>query len=427
MKIKKASKVTGIIYSPGDKSISHRVALISALSNGENIIENFLISDDTLRTLACLGELGVDIELSEKLKIKGRGFKNFQKPNSTLYAGNSGTTIRLLSGILAGQNFNSEITGDDSLRRRPMMRIIKPLRMMGAKIEATENGTAPLKIYAVENLNSIEYELEIPSAQVKSCIIFAGLHAEGKTKIIEKIQTRDHTERLLGLKVSSENGKKIIEVEPGIKIENKYYLIPGDISSSAFFIVAASIIPNSHIVVKNVSLNPTRTGFIDVLRKMGATIEFENVREVANEQIGDVIVKSGKEINVRNSTLSGDLIPNIIDEIPILAIAGTVAEGVFEVRDAGDLRNKESDRIRAIVTNLRNMGIDVEEYDDGFSFEGGRKLKGTLIQTFNDHRIAMAFSIAGLIAEGETVIDDPECVKISFPNFYEILKNIIQS
>ena len=239
MKIKKASKVTGIIHSPGDKSISHRVALISALSNGENIIENFLISDDTLRTLACLEELGVDIELSEKLKIKGRGFKNFQKPNSTLYAGNSGTTIRLLSGILAGQNFNSEITGDDSLRRRPMMRIIKPLRMMGAKIEATGNGTAPLKIYAVENLNSIEYELEIPSAQVKSCIIFAGLHAEGKTKIIEKIQTRDHTERLLGLKVSSENGKKIIEVEPGIKIENKYYLIPGDISSSAFFIVAA--------------------------------------------------------------------------------------------------------------------------------------------------------------------------------------------
>ena len=424
MKIKKASKVTGIIHSPGDKSISHRVALISALSNGENIIENFLISDDTLRTLACLEELGVDIELSEKLKIKGRGFKNFQKPNSTLYAGNSGTTIRLLSGILAGQNFNSEITGDDSLRRRPMMRIIKPLRMMVAKIEATGNGTAPLKIYAVENLNSIEYELEIPSAQVKSCIIFAGLHAEGKTKIIEKIQTRDHTERLLGLKVSSENGKKIIEVEPGIKIENKYYLIPGDISSSAFFIVAASIIPNSYVVVKNVSLNPTRTGFIDVLRKMGAVIELENVREVANEQLGDVIVKSGKEINLKNLTLSGDLIPSIIDEIPVLAIAGTVAEGVFEVRDAGDLRNKESDRIKAIVSNLRNMGVDVEEYDDGFSFEGRKKLKGTLIQTFNDHRIAMAFSIAGLIAEGETVIDDPECVKISFPNFYEILKNI---
>ncbi|MFN3135254.1 MAG: 3-phosphoshikimate 1-carboxyvinyltransferase [Candidatus Kryptonium sp.] len=425
MKIKKASKVTGIIYSPGDKSISHRVALISALSNGENIIENFLISDDTLRTLDCLRKLGVEIETSEKLKIKGRGFKNFQKPNSTLYAGNSGTTIRLLSGILAGQNFNSKITGDESLCRRPMMRIVKPLRMMGAKIEATENGTAPLKFYAVKNLNSIEYELEIPSAQVKSCIIFAGLHAEGKTKIIEKIQTRDHTERLLGLKVSTENGKKIIEVEPEIKIENKYYLIPGDISSAAFFIVSASIIPNSHIVVKNVSLNPTRTAFIDVLREMGAMIDFENVREVANEQIGDVVVKSGKEINLKNLTLSGDLIPSIIDEIPILAIAGTAAEGIFEVRDAGDLRNKESDRIKAIVNNLRNMGVDVEEYSDGFSFEGRQKLKGTLIQTFNDHRIAMAFSIAGLIAEGETVIDNPECVKISFPNFYKILKNIL--
>lgn len=425
MKIKRANKLEGVIYPPGDKSISHRVALISALSNGENIIENFLISDDTLRTLDCLRELGVEIETSEKLKIKGRGVKNFRKPNSTLYAGNSGTTIRLLSGILAGQNFNSEITGDESLCRRPMMRIVKPLRMMGAKIEATENGTAPLKFYAVKNLNSIEYELEIPSAQVKSCIIFAGLHAEGKTKIIEKIQTRDHTERLLGLKVSTEDGKKIIEVEPEIKIENKYYLIPGDISSSAFFIVAASIIPNSHIVVKNVSLNPTRTGFIDVLRKMGAIIEFENVREIANEQIGDVIVRSGKEINLKNLTLSGDLIPNIIDEIPILAIAGTVAEGIFEVRDAGDLRNKESDRIKAIVNNLRNMGVDVEEYNDGFSFEGRQELKGALIRTFDDHRIAMAFSIAGLIAEGETVIDNPECVKISFPNFYEILENIL--
>lgn len=424
MKIEKSTKLKGIIYPPGDKSISHRVALISSLSEGENIIENFLIADDTLSTLNCLKKLGVEIELLKKLKIKGKGFKNFSQPGTTLDAGNSGTTIRLLAGILAGQKFDSEITGDESLRRRPMMRIVKPLRMMGAKIETTENGTAPLKIFGVENLNPIEYELEIPSAQVKSCLIFAGLHSEGKTKIIEKIKTRDHTERLLGLKITYENGKKIIEVEGGTKINSNYYFVPNDISSAAFFIVAGSIIPNSHLIIKDVGLNPTRTGFIDVLKKMGAKIEIENIREIANEPIGDVIVKSDDEINLKNLTLSGDIIPNIIDEIPILAIAGTVAQGEFKVRDALDLRNKESDRIKAIVKNLRKMGIDVEEYEDGFSFEGGKKLKGAFIETFNDHRIAMAFSIAGLIAEGETVIDNPDCVKISFPNFYEVLKNI---
>ncbi len=424
MKIEKTTKVAGIIYPPGDKSISHRVALISALSNGENTIENFLLADDTLNTLNCLKKLGVEIEISKSLKIKGKGFKNFLKPESTLDAGNSGTTIRLLAGILAGQNFDSQITGDESLRKRPMMRIVKPLRMMGAKIETTENGTAPLKIFGVENLNPIEYELEIPSAQVKSCLIFAGLHAEGKTRMIEKVKTRDHTERLLNLKTSYENGKKIIEVEGQTKIEPRYYFIPNDISSSAFFIALASIVPNSHLVIKDVGLNPTRTAFIDVLKKMGAEIQIENLREIANEPIGDIIVKSGKEISLKNLTLSGDIIPSIIDEIPILAIVATVAEGKFEVRDASDLRNKESDRIKSIVKNLQKMGIEVEEYQDGFAFEGGEKLKGTLIETFNDHRIAMAFSIAGLIAEGETVIDKPECVKISFPNFYEILKNI---
>ncbi len=424
MRIEKSTKLYGIIYPPGDKSISHRVALISSLSEGENIIENFLIADDTLSTLNCLKKLGVEIELSKKLKIKGKGFKNFSQPESTLDAGNSGTTIRLLAGILVGQKFDSEITGDESLRRRPMMRIVKPLKMMGAKIEATENGTAPLKIFGVEKLNPIEYELEIPSAQVKSCLILAGLHSEGKSKIIEKIETRDHTERLLGLKISYENGKKIIEVEGGAKINSNYYFIPNDISSSAFFIVAGSIIPNSYLIIKDVGLNPTRIGFINILKKMGAKIEIENLREIANEPIGDIIVKSDSEINLQNLTLSGDIIPNIIDEIPILAIAGTVAQGEFKVQDASDLRSKESDRIKAIVKNLRKMGIDVEEYEDGFSFEGGKKLKGAFIETFNDHRIAMAFSIAGLIADGETVIDNPDCVKVSFPNFYEILKNI---
>ncbi len=424
MKIEKSTKLNGVIYPPGDKSISHRVALISSLSEGENIIENFLIADDTLSTLNCLKKLGVEIEFSKKLKIKGKGLKNFSQPETTLDAGNSGTTIRLIAGILAGQKFDSEITGDESLRRRPMMRIVKPLKMMGAKIETTESGTAPLKIFGVEKLNPIEYELEIPSAQVKSCLIFAGLHSEGKSKIIEKIETRDHTERLFGLKISYENGKKIIEVEGGVKIDSNYYFIPNDISSAAFFIVAGSIIPNSHLIIKDVGLNPTRIGSINVLKKMGAKIEIENLREIANEPIGDVIVKSDSEINLQNLTLSGDIIPNIIDEIPILAIAGTVAQGEFKVRDASDLRNKESDRIKAIVKNLRKMGIDVEEYEDGFSFEGRKKLKGAFIETFNDHRIAMAFSIAGLIADGETIIDNPDCVKISFPNFYEIFKNI---
>jgi len=424
MKLSKVKKLKGVIYPPGDKSISHRVALISALSTGENLIENFLIADDTLSTLNCLKNLGVEIELSDKLRIKGKGLKGLKKPGSVLNAGNSGTTIRLLSGILAGQNFDSEITGDDSLRRRPMMRIVKPLRMMGAKIEASVDGTPPLKIFGVEKLNPIEYELEIPSAQVKSCLIFAGLYTDGKTKIIEKIPTRDHTERLLGLKTYLEDSKKIIEVDGGQKIEAKNYFVPNDISSSAFFIVAGSIIPESTLVIKNVGLNPTRTGFIDVLKRMGANIEVENLREIANELVGDVIVRSGKDIELKNLTLSGDIIPNIIDEIPILAVAGAVAHGKFEVRDAVDLRNKESDRIKAIVVNLRKMGIDVEEYEDGFAFEGVKKLKGALIETFNDHRIAMAFSIAGLIADGETIIDNPNCVTISFPGFYDVLKNL---
>ncbi len=424
MKLSKVKKLNGIVYPPGDKSISHRVALISALSTGENLIENFLIADDTLRTLNCLKNLGVEAELSDKLRIKGKGLKGLKKPSSVLDAGNSGTTIRLLSGILAGQNFDSEITGDDSLRRRPMMRIVKPLKMMGARIEASENGTPPLKIFGVGKLNPIEYELEIPSAQVKSCLIFAGLYADGKTRIIERIPTRDHTERLLGLKTFVEDGKKIIEVDGEQKIEAKHYFVPNDISSAAFFIVAGSIVPNSNLIIKNVGLNPTRTGFIDVLKKMGANIEIENLREIANELVGDVIVRAGKEVELKNLTLSGDIIPNIIDEIPILAIASVVAKGKFEVRDALDLRNKESDRIKAIVVNLRKMGVDVEEYEDGFAFEGGRKLKGDLIETFNDHRIAMAFSIAGLIADGETIIDKPDCVAISFPNFYDVLKNL---
>jgi 3-phosphoshikimate 1-carboxyvinyltransferase len=425
MKITKVNKIKGIVYPPGDKSISHRVALISALSDGENTIENFLFADDTNKTLECLQKLGVEVEIGGKLKIKGKGIKNFSSPHSILDAGNSGTTIRLLAGILAGQKFNSEITGDDSLRKRPMRRIVKPLQMMGAKIEPTEEGTAPLKIYGVDNLNPIEYELEIPSAQVKSCLIFAGLHASGKTKIIEKIPTRDHTERLLGLKARFENGKKVIEVEGGRKIEPANYLIPNDISSAAFFIVAGAIIPNSNIRIKNVTLNPTRTAFIEILRQMGADIETENVKEVMGEPIGDVIVKSKKEVNLKNLTLLGDVIPGIIDEIPILSIAGAIGEGKFEVRDALELRKKESDRIKAIVENLRAMGVDVEEYEDGFAFEGKNRLKGALIKTFNDHRIAMAFSIAGLIAEGETVIDNPDCVKISFPSFFKILSSVV--
>lgn len=428
--ITKAKSLRGELSVPADKSITHRAVMIGSIAEGLTETLNFSEAGDPKSTLSCIEALGVETKLSKspdsanayQLQIRGKGLRGLSKSNSPLDAGNSGTTIRLLTGILAAQQFDSTITGDKSLCRRPMDRIIEPLSKMGAKIHGTALQTPPLTIQSVKKLHPIDYELPLPSAQVKSSILLAGLYAEGKTRVVESISTRDHTERMLGLNILHENGKKIIEVEGGKAIEPKRFIIPGDISAAAFFIVAALFVPNSELYLKNIGLNPTRTAVLDILEGMGAHIEISHTREICGELMGDLTVKSSE---LRNVPLKGEIIPKIIDEIPIIAVAGTQAKGVFELRDAGDLRNKESDRIASIAFNLRALGVEVQEYKDGFTFEGERNLrcKGPL-EGFDDHRITMAFGIAGLITEGATEILNAESVSTSFPNFWETLAKI---
>jgi 3-phosphoshikimate 1-carboxyvinyltransferase len=417
-----ANDLRGEVQIPGDKSISHRALMIGAISEGVTEILNCSPAGDPMSTLECLQALGANIEVkSDAITIHGKGLRGLQVPSTVLDAGNSGTTMRLLTGILAGQRFNSEITGDKYLVQRPMKRIIDPLTEMGAQVIGTYKFTAPLKIFGVEKLKAIRYELPLPSAQVKSAVLFAGLYADGVTQVVEPVTSRDHTERMLGLNVHKENGTSVVEIEGGRKLEGKKIVVPGDISASAFFMVAASIVPYSELVIRNVGLNPTRAGVIDVLRRMGANIEITNCQDYG-EPFGDVIVKTAP---LKGIILRGEVIPNIIDEIPILAVAGAVCEGTFEVRGAYDLRNKETDRISAICENLSALGLDVEEFDDGFAFEGNRtKLVGTELNSFGDHRIAMAFSIAGLVASGTTTIIDADCANISFPGFWNVLNRI---
>jgi 3-phosphoshikimate 1-carboxyvinyltransferase len=368
-------------------------------------------------------ELGVEFSGNhDVVVVQGRGLRGLQPPARLLDAGNSGTTIRLLTGILVGQRFPSKITGDESLRRRPMQRLIHPLRLMGADLESSNRGTAPLRIKPVKTLQPIVYHMPVASAQVKSAILLAGLYAEGKTIVVELTGTRDHTERMLDLHVREQEGTRVVEVEGEMKIEGKEYFVPGDISSAAFLIAAALLVPHSEVVIKNVGLNPTRTAVLDVFRQMGGSIAIENRRDRAGEPIGDLRaitseLKTGFELN-------GARVAAVIDEIPILAVTAAFANGVFCVRDAQELRAKESDRIKAIVTNLRALGVEVEEYDDGFAFEGGKALHGANIDSVGDHRIAMAFAVAGLNVKGETTIQNAECTDISFPRFWEILSRL---
>lgn len=420
-----AKQLHGEISVPGDKSISHRAVMIGALSEGTTEISGFLGAADPLSTLSCINSLGIDHAFdSEKLLIHGKGLFGLQKSAATLDAGNSGTTIRLLSGILAGQKFSTTITGDQYLVKRPMKRIIDPLTKMGARISATESLTAPLTIDGKHPLTAIDYELPIASAQVKSAVLFAGLYADGITRVIEKEPSRDHTERMLGLHSEQLNGRSIISVTGGKKLTAHHFAVPGDPSSAAFFIVAGLIVPSSHIVIRNVGLNSTRVGFLSVLHQMNANIHIENERTIGGEVIGDVVVRSSELTS--NITLEGNIIPNIIDEIPILSIAAVFSSGTFTVRNAGDLRNKETDRIAALCSNLRNMGLSVDEYDDGFAFESKNKLVAHTFNSFDDHRIAMAFGIASLALNGESKILNAECVSISFPAFWEIIQSLQQ-
>ena len=370
-------------------------------------------------TRSCIQQLGIQMEEhTDTLVLHGNGRQGLHEPGSPLDAGNSGTTMRLLSGILAGQKFHSVLTGDSSLCQRPMKRIIDPLRKMGACIIGTEINTAPLVIDPVDHLQSIQYTLPVPSAQVKSALLFAGLFADGLTTVIEYSKTRDHTERMLGLKSETSNGRTVVEVHSAMKIEGKKFFVPGDMSAAAFFLSAGLLVPASHLRIQRVGLNPTRRRILDILKAMGGTISIENEQTIEGEPIGDLVVQYSELKS--NLELHGAEVIDLIDEIPILSVTALFAEGTFCVRDARELRAKETDRIAALVHNLRLLGCDVEEYEDGFAFEGKNKYSGTLIPSYGDHRIAMAFGVAGLKIPSLT-IEHAECADISFPGFWQQL------
>jgi len=408
MKIKGIKKLTGEIRVPGDKSISHRAVIFGALSKGETIVNNILLSEDTLKTIKCFEEMGIKFDIdknSNRVKINGNGLYGLREPKKPLDCGNSGTTMRLLSGVLVGQKFKSTLVGDSSLSKRPMDRIIIPLSKMGGKIKGIDNKFPPLEIEPTDKLKGIVYELPVASAQVKSAILLASIYSNEESKVIEKIITRDHTERMLEyFKKSNFNGTELY--------------IPGDISSAAFFIVAATIIKDSQIVLKDVGVNETRTGIIDVLRQMGARIEVKNLRLVNNEPMGDIYVSHAplKGINVNR-----EIMGRIIDEIPILAVAAAFAEGTTVIRGAEELKYKESNRIEAIANELRKMSVDITPLSDGLIVNGGKRLTTAELYSHKDHRIAMALSIAALATEGESEVIDSQWVNISYPDFYNII------
>ena len=440
-KVSKSNKpLKGQITIPSDKSISHRAMMFSSLATGISRIENFSKGADCLSTLEVFKQLGVEAKFEDEKTLIIDSSKGICEPNKDLYCGNSGTTMRLMSGILAGQNFDSTLTGDESLSKRPMARVINPLEMMGAKIEANNQAkrhpelvsgshqqsiltTAPLKIFG-QNLHGIDYVSALASAQVKSCVLLAGLFAEGKTKFTEPHLSRNHTERMLeylGAKITADNCSVTIEKS---ELTPKTITIAGDISSAAFFIVAGLIVPNSEIILKNVGLNPTRTGILDVIEKMGAQVEILDKKLVSNEEVGDLKITYSP---LKACTIAGDIIPRLIDELPVIAVLATQAEGKTVVKDASDLRNKESDRIKAVVSELKKLGAKIEETPDGFTIEGKTKLQGGVeVETYHDHRLAMSLYVAGLICESPITINGFEWVNISFPEFENLMDKLTE-
>lgn len=419
--IKPARALEGIITVPGDKSISHRALILAAMADGESSIYGLSDARDVASTRRCLQDLGIKISVTKKrVIVHGKGKYGFQKAKKILDAGNSGTSIRLLSGVVAAQPFVTTITGDESLRLRPMRRIIEPLEQMGAQIES-DGYKAPLVIHG-GTLHSIDYAVTIASAQVKSCILLAGLYANGTTRVTEPSPSRDHTERMLeafGVKAQFSQGGAGVKGPAELHACDIY--VPGDLSSAAFFLVAASLLPASEITIGQVSTNPTRMGIHDALLAMGASIQKSPDTLLQGEPRADLTARSSR---LHAATLAGSMIPRIIDEIPVLAVAATQAHGTTVIRDAGELRLKESDRITAITRNLAAMGANVRETKDGLVINGPTPLRGAEIESFQDHRIAMAFTIAGLIAEGETLIKDGDCTGISFPAFYELVDQV---
>lgn len=444
MRIKPARRIRGRLQLPGDKSISHRAAIIAALARGRSILQNYSTSEDCARTLECLRALGVQVEsVGSRVRVNGVGTSGFIAPEAALDCGNSGTTMRLLAGVLAGQDFYATLTGDDSLRSRPMRRVIEPLEQMGAEI-ASEQGRAPLRIKGRRPLKPINYRMTVPSAQVKSCLLLAGLGAQGRTRVIEKGgPTRDHTERMLrwfGVAVEKQQEKdgdggalsEVLAVEGPASLIARDLSIPGDISSAVFFIAAAALLPNSELEIADVGLNPTRTQILRSLTQLQADVKVYAERECSNEPVGTIRVRGGEGFPApvegsRANILSGSLIAQLIDELPMLAVVGTQISGGLTIRDAAELRVKESDRIAAVVANLRAMGAEVAEYDDGLAVSGPTRLRGAKLDAFGDHRVAMAFAIAALIAEGESEITRAaSCVGVSFPEFFRILESVVE-
>ncbi|MFC1855183.1 3-phosphoshikimate 1-carboxyvinyltransferase [Thermodesulfobacteriota bacterium] len=422
--IKKSNGLNGEITVPGDKSITHRSVIFGALSNGTMRVKGYLTGEDNVRTIDAFRSMGVDIkESGDELLIKGVGLNGLKKPTETIYAGNSGTTARLLLGLLAGQSFSSTITGDEYLVKRPMARVTKPLSLFGANF--TMNSDADVLPITVTpgKIIPIDYDMNIASAQVKSALTLAGMYADGVNTITEPTLSRDHTENMLrAMGVSLESKDCRVTFKGGQELSAIDVTVPGDISSAAFFIVAALIIKGSSLVIKGVGVNPTRTGILDVLISMGGDITLENKRSLAGEDVADIVVKHS---DLKGIDIRGDVIPRAIDEFPIIALCAAMAEGTTTVRDAKELRVKESDRIATTAENLRKLGVTVTEYPDGMDIVGGASLRGaTDLKSYGDHRIAMMLSIAALACDAESTINDIDCVNTSFPNFYALLASI---
>lgn len=420
MIFEQSKPLTGEVTVPGDKSISHRGIMLGAIAKGTTSITNFLKGADCLSTIACFRKMGIEIEEKGKeILVHGKGLHGLQAPDGILDAGNSGTTTRLISGILAGQNFSCELTGDASIQKRPMKRIITPLSLMGANIESIRgNDCAPLRIHGT-SLKGIHYDSPVASAQVKSCILFAGMYADQKTSVTEPYLSRNHSELMLGsfgADIHTEGNTSVIFPEP--LLYGQEVAVPGDISSAAYFIAAALLIPSSELLIRNVGINPTRDGILRVCHKMGASIELLNKRIQCGEPVADLLVKHSP---LKGTVIEGAIIPTLIDELPVIAVMAACAEGETIIRDAQELKVKESNRLEILVHHLTAMGCDVTGTEDGMIIRGGRPLKGAVLESHLDHRIAMSFAVAGLVAEGETEILNADCVNISYPDFYRDL------
>ncbi len=419
MKIKKQTGLKGVLTVPGDKSISHRAVMFGALAKGTTRITHFLEGADCLSTISCFRKMGIEIERDqEQVLVHGRGLHGLHTPSGILDVGNSGTTTRLISGILAGQDFSSELDGDDSIRTRPMKRIMTPLASMGADIiSKNSNGCAPLTITG-KRLHGIHYDSPVASAQVKSCVLLAGMYADGITSVTEPFLSRNHTEIMLnyfGAEITSSGTTAAIRPEPFL--EARDIAVPGDISSAAYFIAAGLLTPNSEILLKNVGINPTRAGILKICQSMGADITLLN-KNLEGEPTADLLIRTS---SLKGTVIEGADIPALIDEIPMIAVMAAFAQGTTIIRDAQELKVKESDRIAVMVDNLKRMGADIEGTDDGMIIHGGKPLHGAVIDSHLDHRVAMSFAVAGTICEGEMEIQGAECVNISYPEFYKDL------